>query len=382
MKRIGVGLLLVILLAACSQQVPEASLDSQASQWKFLGDKLNTTYAYTPSMALRATDRPVVSFFDSTTNVLVKEWNGSQWLSLGSIGQTTGGTGPDIATRVRNSPGAPLYDPIGVAWDKYGGDTTQNDVYVKLRVGHTWVALGGPIDVKITDNAHEPSLVLDKLGFPIVAWFEFNPDVGYTIYVKRWVGITWVQLGGPLVSDTWPRAGLNLSIDSLGNPVIAFSGYDPVSTAYKVYVKRWNGFKWLQLGGVLGTDWASGPSVAIGSDNYPVVTWVQKNNVYASRWNGKNWVSLGTTINDATSFYAAVAVDNSNKPVVVFDENSKINVKRWTGTQWDLIGEALNKSGSHTGERLGIVVNSQDKAIVTWLESAVSTANVYVKQQK
>jgi hypothetical protein len=285
----------------------------------------------------------------------------------------------DIATRAKNAPAAPYYDPLALTYAKNGGEVTSGDVYVKLRINNTWLELPGPIDVKPTNNTNAPSVVLDKLGFPIVAWFEFDPELGYTIYAKRWVGTKWVQLGGSLIVDTFPQAGLDLSIDNLGHPVIAFSGYDPASTIYKVYVKRWNGFNWVQLGGVLGSDQATNPSVAVASNGQPVVTWTENLNTYARRWNGSSWVSLGTTVNTSNSFYSSVTVDNLNQPVVVFDDNGSINVKRWTGTQWELTGNAL---GFNSGERLGIVVNAQNKAIISWLENGDTTANIYVKQQK
>jgi hypothetical protein len=64
MKQIGVVLLLVALLAACSQQTPLATLDSQASQWKFIGNNVNTSSAGDPSLALRANGKPVVAFYE------------------------------------------------------------------------------------------------------------------------------------------------------------------------------------------------------------------------------------------------------------------------------------------------------------------------------
>ncbi len=376
------GLLLVVLLAACSQQAPIATLDSQASQWKFLGNKLNTTSAGDPSLALRANDRPVVAFYElrgsnNTPYVVVKEWTGSAWTALGNVGQIISSQ-YNIATRAKNAPGAPYYDPIALTYAKNGG-ATSGDTYVKLRIGNAWLELPGPLDVKPANNTNNPSVVLDKLGFPIVAWFEFDPTTGYTIYTKRWLGTKWVQLGGALTPDTFPRAGLDLSIDNAGNPVLAFSAYDPVSTVFKVYVKRWNGFNWVQQGGVLGSDQATNPSVAIASNGQSVVTWTENLNTYARRWNGSSWVSLGTTVNSSASFYSSVVIDNSNQPVVVFDDNGNVNVKRWTGTQWEITGNAL---GFNSGERLGIVINSQNKAIITWLENGATTSDVYVRQQK
>jgi ABC-type Fe3+-hydroxamate transport system substrate-binding protein len=152
MKQIGVVLLLVVLLAACSQQTPLATLDSQASQWKLLGGRLNTENAGDSDLALRANDRPVVTFIEANT-VVVKEWNGSRWVSLGQVENTTGfNARPTIATRAKNAWGASFYDPIGVTWQKYSNETTQNDIYVRLRVGNTWLSLGGPIDVIPTPN--------------------------------------------------------------------------------------------------------------------------------------------------------------------------------------------------------------------------------------
>jgi hypothetical protein len=238
------------------------------------------------------------------------------------------------------------------------------------------------VGIKATNNANDPSIVLDKAGFPIVAWFEFDPATSYTIYVKRWNGQRWVQLGSALTADTFPRAGLDLSIDSKGNPIIVFDGADVLFEPWTIHVKRWNGFKWIELGSPT-SDSAVSDSVAVDNTDAPIITWKFDTNLYASRWNGSRWVQLGGQFNDhpipVSYAYSSIAIDTSGKPVLTFDDGGQVTVKRWTGTTWEKIGDTL---GVNSGERLGITVNRQNKAVVSWLENVESTANVYVKQQK
>lgn len=385
--------MLVMILAGCSQQAATVNLEMQLSQWWVLGSRLNqTTLPGEPSLALRANDRPVAAFgefIENDGNIVVKVWSGTAWISLNFPSDTRNSFTPVIATRSKHSFGAPLYDPIGVAWNSVTYGQSDYDINVALRLGNTWVKLGNAVDVKPENIAQLPSIALDKLGLPIVAWFEFdatNPTGGYFIYVKRWNGQRWVQLGSSLCGDGFPRAGLDLAIDNSGYPFIAHTCIEPVSAVQKVFVKRWNGTQWIQLGSFLGTDQALKPTLAVGSDGFPVVAWRENaSRIYASRWNGSKWINLGDVININEGSYAtypAVALDNTNKPVIVFDENGQINVRRWTGNKWETTGLGLNNTNANGGEKLDIVVDSKNKAIVGWAEFSDMGGNIYVKQQK
>jgi hypothetical protein len=394
MKRISFFISMVLLLAACNTQLnPESSsVESQGQQWELLGDKVNTGLGAEFSMALRANDKPVIALYDIldqtslTFNVVVKEWNGQQWVALGgAVGQTV--FPPSVATRRKNAPGSPLYDPVGVA---YSQRTIRNNlvvsdiVRVKVWLAGRWFDLG---QVSGTGFAADPSLALDSFGGPVVAYNE-----NFILNVKRWNGQGWTQLGGE-VGKVGPRRTFKLALNSSNTPYVTFRNND----TGRIDVKRWTGSSWVNVGKSLGTSQSGRPSLAFDKTNQPLVTWYDTDyssaspsaNVHVSRWNGKTWVGLGDTLNideNQSAFDPSMAVDSSGKPIVTWSEGSvnnggNIYVKRWNGTQWERIGNGIDKMLSNdTGEPL-VVVNSANRAIVAWAEFG-SSGNVYVKQQK
>ena len=67
------------------------------------------------------------------------------------------------------------------------------------------------------------------------------------IYVKRWNGNSWLQLGTHLDVNLSLNATTPASLDSLGNPVVSWQ--EMMATFHNIYVKRWNGGStWVQLG--------------------------------------------------------------------------------------------------------------------------------------
>ena len=79
------------------------------------------------------------------------------------------------------------------------------NIYVKRWNGTSWVQMGGILDVDPNEYAFDSSLALDSSGNPVVSWDEcitYNSSFGRcesaNVYVKRWDGSNWVQLGGEL----------------------------------------------------------------------------------------------------------------------------------------------------------------------------------------
>jgi hypothetical protein len=65
------------------------------------------------------------------------------------------------------------------------------NLYVKRWNGTTWTPLGNAVDTNIKDYADAPSLAINSLGTPFVAFAEDvqNPPIiaiNYNIYVKSY----------------------------------------------------------------------------------------------------------------------------------------------------------------------------------------------------
>ena len=99
---------------------------------------------------------------------------------------------------------------------------TSSNIYVKRWNGSSWVQLGTFLDVNTNQNAANPSIALDSSGNPVVSWKEFD-GTSSNIYVKRWTGSTWQQ-----TTDIFDNVKANnavypsLALDSANNPVVAW----------------------------------------------------------------------------------------------------------------------------------------------------------------
>ena len=269
----------------------------------------NAGYSEYASLALNSSGNPVVAWDDYTSGngeIYVRGWNGSRWVEVGTGSASGGGISNNsgnsfIASLALDSSGNPA-----VAW---GDDSSGNvEIYVRKWNGSAWIQLAGSATGGgISNNSgvsagqwgHGPSLALDSLGNPVVAW-EDNTSGNYEIYVKRWNGSAWVQLagsasGGGISNNSGSSYAPSVALDSSGKPVVAWE--DNSSFNDEIYMMRWNGSAWIQLGGSasgggISNNWgiSGGPSVALDSSGNPVVAWYDDScgfystEIYVRRW--------------------------------------------------------------------------------------------------
>jgi hypothetical protein len=272
-------------------------------------------------------------------------------------------------------------------------------IYVKRWTGRDWQQLGTTLDVNANTQSYEPDIALGKTGNPVVAWEEDTATNGRHVYVKRWNGATWIQLGATLKSTTSKSAqNPSIAIDTAGNPVVALFEDTGVGTAYNhtIYVKRWNGTSWLQLGSALDINLAKGayyPSLALDSSGNPIVAWEEydgnNSNIYVKRWNGSAWVQMGGALDVTLADPAnspSLEVDSSGKPVVTWQEGfstqMKVYVKRWTGTTWSQVGTTpLNITATQSAETPSLALDAAGQPVVAWQEFYPGGFyNIYVRR--
>ena len=279
-----------------------------------------------------------------------------------------------------------------------GADSAQTTVTVALREPDGWEQLGGALYVDVTQDAWQPSLGLGAGGHPIVAWQETSGD-STSIYVKRWDGSTWEQLGGALdMVEANPARGASLAVRPDGRPVVAWQEYEPTSGdrlfGFNIFVKRWDGSNWRSRGRMLYDSFsfrqALSPSLAL-EGNQPVVAWVGTR-THGDPPRAVNWLNVdsfggsvsGGSLNVDHEAYAAtpsLALDSGGRPVVAWREHdffeprrSSVYVKHWDGL-WQLLGGPLNVDDAAPAFAPSLAVDDFDRPVVAWSESGV-----YVKR--
>jgi hypothetical protein len=366
------------------------------STWIQLGSELNISSgqdAESPSLALDASGNPVVAWQENVPgqygNIYVKRWDSasSSWVQLGNeldVDPLQNAVKPSLALDASGNP--------VVAWTEWDGSS--NNVYVKRWDGTDWVQLGGALDVNPAQNAISHSLALDSANRPVVAFFE-NDGTSFNIYVKRWDGTNWVLLGGALDVNLGEQAyDPSLALDASGNPVVAWHEHTP-GQFDNIYVKRWDGTGWVQLGGALDVnvnDGAALASLALDASGNPVVAWTEWNssssNVYVKRWDGAGWVPLGNELDISEPQMAerpSLALDASGRPAVAWFENdgtsNNIYVKRWDGASWLLQGSELDIVLNQAAEFPKVAMDGAGYPVVVWQEQTGSARHIYVKRR-
>ena len=85
-----------------------------------------------------------------------------------------------------------------------------------------------------------PSLALDSAGNPVVAWEFGVSSSNHEIYIKRWDGKAWVEVGkgsgslGGISNNKGASSEPALALDASGNPIVAWS--DNTSKKFEIYV--------------------------------------------------------------------------------------------------------------------------------------------------
>jgi hypothetical protein len=154
---------------------------------------------------------------------------------------------------------------------------------------------------------------------------------------------------------------------------------------------NWNNYGRINREG-LNTFQARGTaSVEIGSDNVPVVAYVQRldsvtYNVHVKRLFGQVWTQVGPSVTNAgpnsrnSPSNPSLRITTDNRPVVAYtlsflSGGSLISVKRWDGSQWvnmnfpDYQGAANNDFTSPNS----LVLDGQNRPVVAFVNSFTTT---------
>jgi hypothetical protein len=262
-----------------------------------------------PALAIAPNGTPYVVWHGDGTGgleIFVRRWNGSIWEEVGA-GSASGGGISNTEGLSQNASVAVAPDGTPyVAWsDPNDGD---HEIYIRRWSGSSWEevgagsASGGGIS---NDTRHSafPSVAISTSGMPYVAW-----EQNTTIYILQWSGSAWEEVGtgsasgGGISGYDGYSFSPSLAIEPGGLPYVAWVNESDGS--YEIFVRRWNGAFWEEVGagsasggGISDNPGESfAPSMAIGPDGIPYVAWFDLSDgyaqIYVRRWLGLSWPNV------------------------------------------------------------------------------------------
>jgi hypothetical protein len=343
---------ILIFAVLCLQLLPSCTNDTELTSWQQIGSAVPSIESYGfLDFVINSKGNPVIASSDGRPEIesfSMYLWNEKAWQDLGGDGSSDG---LEYGSLSLDSSDNPI---VGYCLDPAGGGAY---FYRGYWDGTEWQRL--QIETfTIYPDCRTPFLILSPSNDIIVAYL----DAGLGYVVGFLDGSNLQEIGQPL--NEFVVASF-LALDNQENPIVAYSeatgDYNSTIFAYPsdIYVRRWTGTDWVQLGDMLdenSVDYAQNPEIAVVTNDNFIVAWNElddqgSSNVYVKRWNGSTWQLLGGALdtdisNDAR--YPSLAIDSQGNPLVAFaeKENNVVHVylKQWDGNSWQILGEPLNSS--------------------------------------
>ncbi len=286
--------------------------------WVYNGVSINNDQnTYSTSMALDSNNVPYIAFsyFDqatSTNKSVVKKFDGTGWIQVGTTDFATGTIG-DIILKI---------DSNNVPYVAYNGFGNPENIVIKKLVSNNWVTQtsvtsGQVFNFDFTISGTVPYITYDRL---------FGQNV--QVFASKLNGAIWQNLGSfGIVSNNGSKP--TIAIDANNNPTIAFlTGNNP-----DLIVKKYNSNtnSWDNLGTTVATENIDNPKLAIGSNNTAILAYkdIQNNGIInVKKWTGTTWDLITTP----TSFEPiqedfALAIGSNNIPYITYATDTAVRAK-------------------------------------------------------
>lgn len=374
MKQIGIVLLLVILLAACSQQGSpnNTELAAQAGSWQKLGGALDFTVsknAFSPRLTFDRQGNLIAAWEEPETGsdyypnrrFYLERWNGTGWQSFGKIFPVNAGLiGFDLAnspvvvrpTSTPNSQVVSRWDATSKTWKNLGNAFVgRNAVITK----------GGVIYRVVEDN-----LVNDSD-------FSSPPSVRGKNLIQRWSGTNWqtVYTFQKTVGVSGGRIDVPISLGFKSDDITPVAYWTYPDQSFTQEISIWNGKTWADTYSLSLAGFSSGMLVLDKKDQrLGFKTFGERFSTFPFQGDK----SLLADPNKPLENGNYITVDNANRPIISFNQagsstyDSNLVVQRWTGSDWVQLGGILDRVASRFTTNPFIVTDSKNTLYATWLE--------------
>jgi hypothetical protein len=248
------------------------------------------------------------------------------------------------------------HNQCGAVFDRRGG----TKIYEWN--GSQWIQLGSTIRGLIIDDDSGESIQLNSVGDRIVIAEPYgaNGDGVSTIRVFEYDGLEWMQIGQTINGEMYTGTTHRVAINSIGN-IIAYAceGEDSLSGANGVIrVYEWNGVQWNKTADIIdpsGTIFI-GESLSINSTGDVIATSDGADAVCVFKQNEGEWNYLGNPISPLIytgGFGHSVSLNCVGDRLAIGDILGGVNdtgivyVYEFNGIDWRSIIEPLSGTGDN-----------------------------------
>jgi len=315
-----------------------------------------------PELAFEANDQPLVAYAgEHSTGVHARTYVGGNWIELYNGYEALGVAFSSLAVHMDEIRVDPQGRPIVLwweedwqglrlarfeqgAWNKFGLTATLglggapgsvvadaagtpmvfyvggqgSQILATENIGTGWADLlpsGSPGGLSNTlVESYDPSAAISATGQIYVAWITSDPSTGsWGVSVRQLAGGAWNELAGSATGNGIATAGqfsydAHIAYSSVGFPVVAWERSDVGTITTHIYLRRFDGVAWCELGGsASGLGVTGGPvcefSIALDRNDNPVVAWRSgcaspldadqgTNEVYLKQFNGTSWQGI------------------------------------------------------------------------------------------
>jgi hypothetical protein len=181
-----------------------------------------------------------------------------------------------------------------------------------------------------------------------------------------------------------------------GTPYVAWQ--DSSSEQGEVYIRRWNGSTWAEVGpgsasggGISHSkEWAGHPSIAITPEGTPYVTWTASENIETRYWDGEDWQWLDAIDASGMGLEPVLAVAWDGRLYVAWEDNAsgdaEIYIRQWSDAGWQEVGSGSASDGGiseNAGASLtpSIALAPDGTAYVAWQDGMSENQEIHVRRR-
>ncbi|RKH16693.1 hypothetical protein D7X74_14735 [Corallococcus sp. CA047B] len=325
----------------------------------------------------------------SARRLYVRRWEDGEWHQFG---EALGGTGADA--RIEEAALTLTRDDIPiVAWSEVDLAGIFQ-LHAQQWTGSQWTPLSDPASPsEVLTHKQSPSFFRTSGGKPALIWREWKNNSASlcisTLDEQHWTWQRTIKCIATPTPDVHTNSQAVLQFSTADAPVVAWATPGPPIT---LHISHFVDQDWIELESDFTTDVQGGLlGMSLDGTQKPLISWRQfdgnAESLYVSRWTGTYWEELGGRLDAVTGktsvFAHSIAGDATGTPMVAWIEQGappgKLYIRRWEGGVWSPID--VQSLGQDFVSFHGFRRTASDRLLLTWVDGSVDgTGPLRVRQ--